>query len=117
LYTSNINSNQRWFGEEITVWQYSRNVVRTKWILTDFPRFREVYGLLEDRWREFGKMIGEGNSLFFNNRDGTFREMHDSHTSRAGWGWGVNLLDVDNDADLDIYACNGWISGKNKEDL
>ena len=36
LYTSNINSNQRWFGEEITLWQYGRNLVRSGWLLTDF---------------------------------------------------------------------------------
>ncbi|MBA3243375.1 MAG: VCBS repeat-containing protein, partial [Acidobacteria bacterium] len=29
LYTSNINSNQRWFGEDMTVSQYVRNVART----------------------------------------------------------------------------------------
>ena len=27
LYTSNINSNQRWFGEEITLWQYGIKMI------------------------------------------------------------------------------------------
>ena len=117
LYTSNINSNQRWYGEESTVWQYTRNVVRTKWIFQDFGHYRELYGLLGQQWNELGKMIGEGNSLFYNNGDGTFRELKDSHTNRAGWSWGVALFDMDNDTDLDIYAANGWISGTNKDDL
>jgi hypothetical protein len=62
-------------------------------------------------------MVGEGNSLFVNNGDGTFRELKDSQTRRAGWSWGVGFFDVDNDADLDIFAANGWISGKKKDDL
>jgi hypothetical protein len=117
LYTSNINSNQRWFGEEITLWQYGRNLVRSGWLLDDFADLYELYNLLGDDWRELGKMVGEGNSLFFNNGDGTFRELKESGTSRAGWSWGVALLDMDNDTDLDIYVANGWISGKSKDDL
>ena len=66
---------------------------------------------------KIGTMIGKGNSLFRNNRDGTFAEVKDSHTTRAGWGWGVAFFDMDNDTNLDIYAVNGWISGKNKDDL
>jgi hypothetical protein len=29
----------------------------------------------------------------------------------------VALADIDNDADLDIYAANGWITGKKVDDL
>ena len=116
-YMSNINSNQRWFGEEATTWQYARNLLRTKWIFQDFGQLLEAYSLLGSQWRELGKMIGEGNSLFYNNGDATFVELKDSHTNRAGWSWGVGFFDMDNDTDLDIYAANGWISGKNKDDL
>jgi hypothetical protein len=117
LYTSNINSNQRWFGEEITLWQYGRNLVRSGWLLDDFADLYDLYNLLGDDWRALGKTIGEGNSLFFNNGDGTFRELKESGTNRAGWSWGVALLDMDNDTDLDIYVANGWISGKIEDDL
>jgi hypothetical protein len=117
VYTSNINSNQRWFGEDITLNQYLRNVVRTKWLLGDLPEYYELYNLLGDKWKTLGKTVGEGNSLFANNGDGTFTELKDSHTQRAGWGWGVAFFDVDNDADLDIFAANGWITGKAKDDL
>src|SRR5262249_34684525 len=75
LYTSNINSNQRWFGEEITLWQYGRNELRSGWLKSDLPKFVELYRMLGDHWRELGKQIGEGNSLFYNNGDGTFREL------------------------------------------
>jgi hypothetical protein len=62
-------------------------------------------------------MAGDGNSLFRNNGDGTFRKLTESSTNRAGWGWGVALFDAMNRGNLDIYAANGWISGEKKDDL
>ena len=117
LYTSNINSNQRWFGEDMTVSQYMRNVARTRWLLLDMFEYKKFYDLVGSDWMSIGTTIGEGNSLFKNNGNGTFRELKDSHTARAGWGWSVSFFDVDNDTDLDIYAANGWITNKNKDDL
>jgi len=117
LYTSNINSNQRWFGEDMTVRQYMNNVLRTKWSVLDAGQYWNVYKLLGPRWTEVGTMIGKGNSLFHNNGDGTFSEMKDSHTNRAGWGWGVAFFDMDNDTKLDIFAANGWISNTPNTDL
>ncbi|HKG79789.1 MAG TPA: VCBS repeat-containing protein [Pyrinomonadaceae bacterium] len=117
LYTSNINSNQRWFGEDMTVSQYVRNVSRTRWLLLDMFEYKKFYDLVGSDWMSIGTTIGEGNSLFKNNGDGTFRELKDSHTARAGWGWSVAFFDADNDTDLDIYAANGWITNKNKDDL
>jgi hypothetical protein len=117
LYTSNINSNQRWFGEDMTVTQYMFNVLRTKYAITDAGEYWKVYRLLGPRWTELGKMIGEGNRLFRNNGNGTFTQLKDSHTNRAGWGWDVAFLDYDNDTRLDIYAANGWISNAPNTDL
>ncbi|HEU4390071.1 MAG TPA: VCBS repeat-containing protein [Blastocatellia bacterium] len=117
VYTSNINSNQRWFGEDMTVSQYMRNVLRSKWSMLDAGEYWKVYNLLGPHWTNVGKMIGEGNSLFCNNGDGTFRELNDSHTNRAGWGWSVAFFDLDNDTGLDIYAANGWISNTPDTDL
>ena len=117
IYTSNINSNQRWFGEDMTVGQYMRNVLRTRWSLLDAGEYWKVYKLLGPQWMEVGTMIGEGNSLFRNNGDGTFTELKDSHTNRAGWGWSVAFFDMDNDTKLDIYAANGWISNTPDTDL
>ncbi|MDT4897003.1 MAG: enediyne biosynthesis protein [Acidobacteriota bacterium] len=117
LYTSNINSNQRWFGEDQTVSQYMRNVMRSRWLVLDAYEYWKFYRLVGSDWSGIGKMVGEGNSLFQNNGDRTFRELKDSHTNRAGWAWGIALFDADNDTDLDIYVANGWISNKSKDDL
>jgi hypothetical protein len=117
LYTSNINSNQRWFGEDETVNQYIRNVARTRWLLLDAKDYWKFYKLVGSEWSSIGTQIGEGNSLFQNKGDGTFEEIKNSNAVRAGWGWSVLFFDVDNDTDLDIYAANGWITNKNKDDL
>ncbi len=117
LYTSNIYSNQRWLGEEKALLQYARNTVRSRWIFRDFGEFRDLYQMVNGDWRSVGRMAGEGNSLFRNNHDGTFREQRESCTNRAGWGWGVALFDANNDGRLDIFAANGWITGEKKDDL
>ena len=101
----------------MTVGQYTRNVLRTRWSLLDAGEYWKVYKLLGPKWMEVGTMIGEGNSLFHNNGDGTFTELKDSHTNRAGWGWSVAFFDMDNDTKLDIYAANGWISNTPDTDL
>ena len=117
LYTSNINSNQRWFGEDMTVTQYTRNVMRSQWLARDFLQYMSLYGLVGSNYTELGKQIGEGNSLFKNRGDGSFEELKNSHTDRAGWGWSVAFFDYDNDTDLDLYAANGWISNTPGTDL
>ncbi len=117
LYTSNINSNQRWFGEDMTVSQYMRNVSRSRWAVLDAAEYWALYRLIGTDWVALGQQIGEGNSLFRNAGDGTFEELKDSHTERTGWGWSVAFLDLDNDTDLDLYTANGWISNTPGTDL
>lgn len=117
IYTSNIKSNTRWFGQDITLNQYMRNVVRTKYLFTDMSEYMELYRLLGNDWRRLGYEVGEGNSLFYNNGDETFTEMKDSNTHQAGWGWSIAAFDYDNDTDLDIYAVNGWITNTPDTDL
>ena len=117
IYTSNIYSNQRWLGEKAALMQYVRNTVRSEWLFRDFGEFADIYKITDGNWQALGKMAGEGNSMFINKGDGTFREARESCTNRAGWGWAVALFDADNDADLDIYAANGWITGEITDDL
>ena len=117
LYTSNIKSNQRWYGEDLTMIQYFHNLVRTSYFWGDLPDMMEMYSQVGDRWRELGHEFGEGNSLFINNGDETFTELKDVNANQASWGWGIHALDYDNDRDLDLLALNGWISAKPGVDL
>ena len=34
-----------------------------------------------------------------------------------GWFWSSSFFDFDNDGWQDIYAVNGWISGKTMDDI
>jgi hypothetical protein len=60
--------------------------------------------------------LQEGNMLWRNNGpgpDGVIRFMDiapESSTADGGWGWGAKFLDYDNDADLDLFTVNGFIS-------
>jgi enediyne biosynthesis protein E4 len=59
-----------------------------------------------------------GNRFYHNNGDGTFTEVAEQvGLRRNGWSWSGCFLDYDNDGDLDVYNLNGFISGKEKQDL
>jgi hypothetical protein len=50
-----------------------------------------------------------GNRLFLNNGDRTFTDATTAGGVRdAGYGWGTEMFDYDNDGDLDIIATNGY---------
>lgn len=117
LYTSNVNSNQRWFGEDLTARQYLYNFARTRWILKDAGEIFSLYRLLGRDWSKLFLQVGAGSSYFHNRGDGTFEEQPDGYTNRAGWGWGVAFFDLENDSDLDLYAANGWVTNTPDTDL
>jgi hypothetical protein len=53
-----------------------------------------------------------GNRLFRNFGSRQFLESSNfSGVRQAGWGWGTQMFDYDNDKDLDIVATNGYYSG------
>lgn len=52
----------------------------------------------------------EGNALLFNNGDGTFKDIaQESGTIFNSVGWGVNTLDIDNDACSDLYVSGSTV--------
>jgi len=56
-----------------------------------------------------GAVTPRGNRLFRNDGGTSFRDVTDAKGVAAGeWGWGACFLDIDNDADLDIFHVNGW---------
>ncbi len=63
------------------------------------------------------RQVTHGNSFFRNEGNGRFVEVTaESGAERAEWAWGAVFLDYDNDADLDIYCPNGFISGIDEAD-
>ena len=49
-----------------------------------------------------------GNALFRNSGDGFEDSAEELGVEDGSWGWGSCFLDIDNDADLDIFQTNGW---------
>ena len=61
--------------------------------------------------------LASGNALFENLGGGRFREVTQEVGSLSGmWAWGGGFLDFDNDGHEDLFAPNGFISGKSMKD-
>lgn len=58
-----------------------------------------------------------GNTLLLGRGDGGFEEAKNAGASRAGWAWGCQFADVNNDGAPDLHVANGFISGSNRKDL
>jgi hypothetical protein len=72
----------------------------------DFPEHNEARMLM-----------GYGNRLYLGDGRGNFKQAPFNDTvARTGWSWGSTTLDFDNDADPDIFVCNGQTSGKTTQD-
>lgn len=71
-------------------------------------RITEHFAGLDPRFRKMAR----GNSLF-RNRGATFEKVSGLkppalEVERAGWSWGGQFLDIDNDADLDLHVLSGY---------
>ena len=61
--------------------------------------------------------LAVGNSLYENQGDGTFVEVTEKVGGfPGGWAFGGGFIDFDNDGWEDLYAPNGFISGKSMKD-
>ncbi|MCP4899159.1 MAG: VCBS repeat-containing protein [bacterium] len=117
LYTSNVHSGQRWYGQAATLKQYLLTSLDEGTLFEDLSLYREVFDVLGDDWQGFGDRMVKGNSLLINT-EGNFKDHGESTEANPfGWYWSSAFLDFDHDGDLDIYATNGWISGKKHDDL
>ncbi len=59
-----------------------------------------------------------GNSLLLNDGKGTFTDATDEAGVAVGlWGWGSLFFELDNDGKPDIYAPNGFLTGRQTADL
>jgi hypothetical protein len=118
VYVASVHSGQRWFGNAVTLQRYLLTSVQEGTFLQDFPLYRELFGVTEGGWQKLGERVIRGNALFLNNGDGTFTDATEkSGTNPHGWYWSCQIADLDNDGLQDIYAVNGWITGKTEDDL
>jgi hypothetical protein len=121
VYTSNIYSGTTWYLQHAIMhfyWVRLLDPSRT-WntAVAGWQMYRNRGSSLSNVWA-IGKKFGEGNSLYHNRGDGTFESVGlDKGVNVAGWAWGSDCFDFDNDGDIDIHAVNGWISQKRGTDL
>jgi ketosteroid isomerase-like protein len=118
LYVSNVHSGQRWFGNKATLKNYIATTLRQRQYFEDAKIYNELTRLAEDKWA-LGDRVIRGNSLFRNDGRGKgYTDVtEDGQVNPHGWYWGSLISDFDNDGRQDIYAANGWISGKEPDDL
>lgn len=58
---------------------------------------------------EFDDQAINHNRLFINTGEGSFiKKEFDARVSEAGWGWGNEFFDFDNDTDEDLIVANGY---------
>ena len=118
LYVGAVRSNQRWFVQPITAKRVVWKFIREGKVGNDNPILTDLQSYMGDDWSNIGNIAMAGNALFRQNEDHTFTNVSkDTETRPAGWYWSSGFLDIDNDGDLDIYATDGWITGKDTHDL
>jgi hypothetical protein len=118
IYVSDVHSGQRWYGQAATLYKYLVTSVRQGTIYEDFPVYKEIYQDVGADWSTYGDRTVKGNALYVNDGKGKFADVSEaSRVNPYGWFWSSTMLDYDNDGRQDIYAVNGWITGKNKDDL
>jgi FG-GAP-like repeat len=118
IYVSNVHSGQRWYGQAVTFHQYLLTSVKQGTIFEDFPLYNEIRQISGNDWNAFGQRVIKGNSLLLNDGKGHFTDVaEEARANPFGWYWTSAMFDYDNDGRQDLYAVNGWISGKKKDDL
>jgi len=117
LYVSNVHSGQRWFGNKATLKHYIATTLRQNTFFEDAEVYRRLDEISNDKWN-LGDRVIRGNSMFMNNGSKQFIDTTEAAgVNPHGWFWGSLVFDFDNDGFQDIYAVNGWISGKVPDDL
>jgi hypothetical protein len=118
IYVASVHSGQRWFGNSATLQRYLLTSIQEGTIFEDYPLYREIFDIVGGDWQNFGEEVIRGNSLMLNNGDGSFADVSERcRVNPHGWYWSSAIFDFDNDCVQDIYSVNGWITGKEKDDL
>ena len=70
------------------------------------------------RIRRLYQRHAEGNALYRNLGDGTFKNIgQQAGVAMGRWSWCSDFWDLDHDGYSDLYVANGYISAVNKEDV
>ena len=118
IYVSDVHSSQRWYGQSATLYKYLLTSVQQGTMLEDFGVYEEIYDNVGMDWSNYGDKVVKGNALYLNDGKGKFTDVSEaSRVNPFGWFWSSTMFDYDNDGRQDIYAVNGWITGKKKDDL
>ncbi|MCA8925247.1 MAG: VCBS repeat-containing protein [Planctomycetes bacterium] len=118
LYVSSIRSNQRWFSEDVNIRRYVLNIVQSQRRERLQALFLDMRKHLGEDWDQVGKRSLAGNYLMRQTEGGRFEDVSWEAGARPpGWYWSSGFHDLDNDGRVDVLAINGWITGKEKDDL
>ena len=118
LYVAAIRSNQRWFVQPLTARRVVYKFIREGKLGIDNPIFSDLRHYMGSDWVNIGNHALAGNSLLHQEPGGAFTDRAEAAGARpAGWYWSSGFFDIDADGDLDIFATDGWITGKNEHDL
>ena len=80
--------------------------------------FLDMRKHLGEDWDQVGKRSLAGNYLMRQTEGGRFEDVSWEAGARPpGWYWSSGFHDLDNDGRVDVLAINGWITGKEKDDL
>jgi hypothetical protein len=118
LYVSSIRSNQRWFSEDVNIRRYLLNIVQSERRERLQELFLDLRKHMGQAWDRVGYESLKGNLLLRQASPGRFEDVGEAAGAQpAGWFWSSGLFDVDLDGDLDVFAVDGWVTGKKKDDL
>jgi len=69
----------------------------------------------DDTWEQLSKLAA-GNTVFLLGEEGFERAPGENGGIGANWAWSTNLFDIDLDGRLDVYCCNGFVTGDTPAD-
>lgn len=126
LYVSGIASGVQWFAEEPDVLRfYLLNAKRSRYlspeqisrITQDLQPYLGSGETFFDSLPSARRRYFQGNTLLHWDKDKFVDVSAETGTYYGEWSWGSGFVDFQNDGLADIFATNGFITGKQTDDL